>query len=31
MTAWQSLFERAEDGDVTVEDVRNALADRRNE
>jgi hypothetical protein len=31
MTAWRSLFERAEDDDVTVEDVRNALADRRDE
>jgi hypothetical protein len=31
MTTWRSLFERAEACDVDVEDVRDALAARRDE
>ncbi|AHG04765.1 hypothetical protein HALDL1_15095 [Halobacterium sp. DL1] len=31
MTTWQSLFERAAEYDVDVEDVRDALSERRDE
>jgi hypothetical protein len=31
MTTWRSLFERAEDYDVGVEDVEKALASRRDD
>lgn len=29
MTTWRALFERADDYDVTVEDVRDALDEQR--